>query len=148
MAHESKQEKQLERWLSHASSPRKAALVIASVTASLTIVAGVLMRIVEHTGFPTVNSGLWWAVQTVTTVGYGDHVPVTGAGQILASAVMLLGLGFVAVITASITGAFVTRSRNEQQDAWAIRQGKNSTAELQQVGERLTRIEELLRARP
>ncbi|MEI7760393.1 MAG: potassium channel family protein [Thermoleophilia bacterium] len=147
MAHESKSERKLERWLSHASSPRKAALVIASVTTSLTIVAGVLMRMVDHAGFPTVNSGLWWAVQTVTTVGYGDHVPVTGAGQILASVVMLLGLGFIAVITASITGAFVTRSRdaahleNESGE-------KPSTAELQLIGERLTRIEELLRARP
>ena len=57
---------------------------------------------------------MWWAVQTVTTVGYGDHVPETDAGQILAAAVMLLGIGFITVITASITGAFVARSRREQ----------------------------------
>ncbi len=57
---------------------------------------------------------MWWAVQTVTTVGYGDDVPTTNAGQILAAAVMLLGIGFITVITASITGAFVARSRREQ----------------------------------
>ena len=57
---------------------------------------------------------MWWAVQTVTTVGYGDHVPETALGQILAAVVMLLGIGFVTVITASITGAFVARSRREQ----------------------------------
>ena len=72
------------------------------------------MTIVDHTGFPTLGSGMWWAVQTVTTVGYGDHVPETDAGQILAAAVMLLGIGFITVITASITGAFVARSRREQ----------------------------------
>ena len=58
---------------------------------------------------------MWWAVQTVTTVGYGDARPRRPTlGQILAAVVMLLGIGFVTVITASITGAFVARSRREQ----------------------------------
>ena len=72
------------------------------------------MTVVDRDGFPTIGSGLWWAVQTVTTVGYGDHVPTNAAGQIMAALVMLLGIGFVTVITASITGAFVARSRREQ----------------------------------
>jgi voltage-gated potassium channel len=49
----------------------------------------------------------------VTTVGYGDRVPETAAGQIVAAIVMLLGIGFVTVITASITGAFVAQTRKE-----------------------------------
>ena len=84
---------------------------------------------------------MWWAVQTVTTVGYGDDVPTTAVGQILAAVVMLLGIGFVTVITASITGAFVARSRLEQH-----LEGQNGPSEdqLRQIDERLARIEAAL----
>ena len=59
---------------------------------------------------PSLGSGLWWAVQTVTTVGYGDNVPTNVTGQLLAALVMLLGIGFLTVITAAITSTFVSRS--------------------------------------
>ena len=79
--------------------------MIATVTTTITVAAGLLMSVIDHKGFPSIGSGLWWAVQTVTTVGYGDRVPETVPGQVLAAVVMLLGIGFVTVITASITGA-------------------------------------------
>ena len=110
MASETRTERYLDRWIARAGNPRGAAIVIASVTTSITIVAGLSMTIIDHKSFPSVGSGLWWAVQTVTTVGYGDVVPVSVAGRILAGVVMLLGIGFVTVITASITSSFVARS--------------------------------------
>ena len=111
--------------------------MIASVTTTITVGAGALMTLVDHKGFPSIGSGLWWAVQTVTTVGYGDHVPETAAGQILASIVMLLGIGFITVITASITGAFVERTRRKQ----ATGDAAQSEDRLQDVIARLERIE-------
>jgi voltage-gated potassium channel len=144
MPEESRLERRLEGSLARASTPRGAAVVIASVTTSITILAGLLMTVLDHKGFPSVGSGLWWAVQTVTTVGYGDHVPTTVAGRLVAALVMLLGIGFVTVITASITGSFVARSRREQSS------GNNNapTAEqLKQIDERLERIEAALNAR-
>ncbi len=102
--------------IARAQTPRRAALVIATVTTTITIAAGVLMTVVDSKGFPSIGLGLWWAVQTVTTIGYGDVVPTTVAGQIIAPIVMLLGIGFVTVITASITGAFVARSRKDDQE--------------------------------
>ena len=72
------------------------------------------MTVVDRSNFPSVGSGLWWAVQTVTTVGYGDNVPTTVAGQFLAALVMVFGIGFLTVITASITSTFVARARLEQ----------------------------------
>ena len=115
MSDETRLERRLDRLIDRAANPRKAAVVIATVTTTITVLAGALMTVVDHDNFPTIGEGMWWAVQTVTTVGYGDHVPTTSLGQVLAAVVMLLGIGFVTVITASITGAFVARSRPDQQ---------------------------------
>ena len=95
------------------------------------------MTVIDHNGFPSIGSGLWWAVQTVTTVGYGDHVPETAGGQIMAAVVMLLGIGFITVITASITGAFVARTRKQEQATGDDAQ----SAQLQDIVARLERIE-------
>ena len=112
-------------------------MVIATVTTTITVAAGLLMTVIDHKGFPSLGSGLWWAVQTVTTVGYGDHVPETTTGQLLAAFVMLLGIGFVTVITASITGAFVARTRKEQ----ATGDSAQTAEQLQDIIARLDRIE-------
>ena len=108
----------LERWLdrsiARAGRPRAAAILIASVVSTITLAAGILMTVIDHKNFSSIGAGLWWAVQTVTTVGYGDHVPETAAGQIVAAIVMLLGIGFVTVITASITGALVAQTRKRE----------------------------------
>jgi voltage-gated potassium channel len=112
--------------------------VIATVTTTITIAAGVLMTFADHKHFPSIGSGLWWAVQTVTTVGYGDHVPETAVGQIVAAVVMLFGIGFVTVITASITGAFVEQKR---KDARAASDVGPSEELLHEILERLDRIE-------
>jgi len=143
MTDETRLERRLDRLIARAANPRKAAVVIASVTTVITVGSGALMTVLDHKGFPTIGSGLWWAVQTVTTVGYGDHVPTTQLGQITASVVMLLGIGFVTVITASITGAFVARSRREQH-----LEGADATADqLREILERLERMEAALTER-
>ena len=138
MAKETRIERRLDRNLARASTPRGAAIVIASVTTSITILAGAMMTVADRDSFPTIGTGLWWAVQTVTTVGYGDHVPVTLAGQLVAALVMLLGIGFVTVITASITGAFVARSRQRE---YAEGTGGFTDDQLADIIARLERIE-------
>ena len=141
MADETRLEKRLDRWVARATSPRVAAVVIASVTAAITLVAGALMTVIDRDGFPSLGSGLWWALQTVTTVGYGDHVPATGAGRLLAALVMLIGIAFIVVITASITGAFVSRSDRTRTGA----DGDARLAEqLRGIDERLERLERRL----
>ena len=138
---ETRLERRLDRLIERAVNPRRAAIVVAAVTTTITIIAGFLMTVVDHDNFPSIGLGMWWAVQTVTTVGYGDAVPVTNLGRILAAAVMLLGIGFVTVITASITGAFVARSRREQSLETAA---APPAGDLQEVIERLERIEAAL----
>ena len=103
------------------------------------------MTVADREGFPSIGSGLWWAVQTVTTVGYGDHVPASVAGRLVAALVMLVGIGFLTVITAAITSRFVSRSRREQAPS-----GPTTPTEeqLQQIAARLERIEAALTDRP
>ena len=67
--------------MDRAITPRGAAIVIASATLVVTVAAGLLMTVVERENYPSIGSGLWWAIQTTTTVGYGDNVPTTVAGR-------------------------------------------------------------------
>ena len=81
------------------------------VVALLMIISSILMYSVEHDiqpeKFKNAFSGLWWAVATFTTVGYGDIYPVTAAGKILSSVIALLGIGLVAVPTGIISAGFI-----------------------------------------
>ena len=141
MKAQTKIEGRLDRQLGRTLTPRGAAIVIAAVTTSITAAAGLVMTVVDRDEFPSFGSGLWWAVQTVTTVGYGDHVPTTVGGRFVAALIMLLGIGFVTVITASITSSFVERTRRERQLAEG---GVPSTELLKRIDERLERIEAAL----
>ena len=144
MADETRLERWLDRVVARATRPRNAAIVIATISTVITVAAGALMTIVDHDHFPNFGSGLWWGVQTVTTVGYGDHVPETFLGQLVAALVMLLGIGFLTVITAAITSTFVARSR-----AQASPQAEALTPEqFRQLDRRLERIEAALSRLP
>ena len=142
-APESRSDRQLERLASSTLTARRAGQYIAVATLAVTIIAAFAIWLLDNEDFPTIGTALWWAVQTVTTVGYGDVVPTTATGRLIGTIVMLLGIGFVTVVTASITAMFVerarTRLRGEMDDVHAAR--------LDRIDERLGRIEALLRDR-
>jgi voltage-gated potassium channel len=70
-------------------------------------------RMVEGSNIKNFGDGLWWAMTTVTTVGYGDKFPVTTEGRILAVTLMIMGISLVGVITASVAAWFVKISNSE-----------------------------------
>jgi voltage-gated potassium channel len=75
------------------------------------------------------GDALWWAATTVTTVGYGDTVPITGTGKLIAAALMLVGISLVGAVTATIAAWFIAQTRDVTQ------------AEEADLAARLTRIE-------
>ena len=72
-------------------------------------------RTVEGSNIKTFSDGLWWAVTTVTTVGYGDRYPTTTEGRLLAVLLMITGISLVGVITASVAAWFVKLSQDETE---------------------------------
>ena len=73
----------------------------------VTLVSGALIHLVDRKEFPTLGSGLWWAAQTVTSVGYGDLVPEAVAGRLVAVWVMVTGIAFLTVATAAISARLI-----------------------------------------
>ena len=93
---------------------RGATAVIVTATFAVVIGAGLLMTLIDETEFPNVGVGMWWAVQTVTTVGYGDVAPKDVGGRLVATLVMLEGTAFIAIVTAVITSSFVNRAQSDR----------------------------------
>ena len=106
-------ERQTTRFLHEPPSVRAAARVIVSATAAVVVVSGVLIRILDHGEYPNVWIGMWWALQTVTTVGYGDVTPKHLAGRLVGVIVMLQGVALLSIVTAAITSTFVQRAARE-----------------------------------
>jgi voltage-gated potassium channel len=92
-------------------TPRRAVVIIAVYTLLATIAGGVLARLTDPKDFHSLGDGMWFAIQTITTVGYGDVVPHAGEGRAIGAFVMLSGIGFLTVVTASVTAAFVEYNR-------------------------------------
>ena len=79
------------------------------------VVLGTLMYIIEgqKNGFEDIPKSIYWAVVTLTTVGYGDVVPVTSMGKVLASVIMILGYGIIAVPTGIVSASMVKASQSK-----------------------------------
>ena len=96
-------------------------LITVMMTALVLLVASILMYYIEGEAqsdkFPNILSSLWWAVVTLTTIGYGDVVPVTGWGRLLSGLVAVMGIGLVAVPTGIVSSGFIEelakRRRND-----------------------------------
>jgi len=97
-------------------TPLRAGWAIATAMLFITIVCGVVIRLLDPADFHSIGEGLWWAVQTVTTVGYGDVVPTHLSGPIVAAILMLAGIGIISVVTAVITAAFLETVRKRLGD--------------------------------
>jgi voltage-gated potassium channel len=95
---------------------RKAVGLIVGVATMLATGAAVLVGFIDP-AIGTRGDALWWAVTTVTTVGYGDVVPTNTAGRVVAAVLMLVGLGLIPLITSVVVSILVSQRSRESGEA-------------------------------
>lgn len=90
--------------------------VFLMVVLTTVIITGTIMYLVEgpENGFTSIPKSIYWAIVTMTTVGYGDIAPQTALGQTLASVIMIMGYGIIAVPTGIVSAEMVQQKRNER----------------------------------
>ena len=130
----------IERWYERLSLTRAVTSIIA-VAIILVLVAGLLERLVEPETFHSIGLAYWWAVTTVTTVGYGDVVPESTAGRVVGAALMLTGLALIPTLTSIIVSTLLYKTRRSEQDRIEQLESAQATT-LARIEESLARIEQ------
>jgi voltage-gated potassium channel len=129
-----------ERWYERLSLKRAVGSILA-VALVLVAIAGLLERLVEPDTFTSLGLAYWWAVTTVSTVGYGDVVPESTGGRIVASGLMLMGLALIPTLTSVIVSVLLSKQRRSEQDRLEQLEGEQA-ALLARIEERLERLEQ------
>jgi voltage-gated potassium channel len=114
----------------------KAVRAIVAVVLLLVFTSATLERVVEPHTFSSYGRALWWAVVTIATVGYGDIVPASPAGRVVASAMIICSMALVPLTTSVIVSSLVARAQVTQREALE--------EQLDAVVKQLDRIEHLL----
>jgi voltage-gated potassium channel len=114
------------------------------MTAGVAALAGFVVTLIDREDFPTFGDGVWWAIVTLATVGYGDIVPHTAWGRVVGSVVIIFGVTFLSFLTATVTSYFVTSQ--QERAAEREREAREAAADeaialMHRLDERLTAIE-------
>ena len=122
--------------------------VLIAAGATLFVGAWVVLLLEEKAKGSNIHSypdALWWAIVTVTTVGYGDRFPVTAGGRVVAAILMLVGIGLIGVLTATVASVFIKEHTDASKEEF-----KKGHADLGQqltlIGNRLADVERRLGA--
>ena len=140
----------MDRFAADPASVRNAVYVMIVITVGIVIVGGVIVWVFDRQDFPDLGSALWYTLQTVTTVGYGDKVPTTEIGRLVGASVMVVAVALIAILTASITSVFVEAAQRRQRAGGEAEERDSVEAlhqRLDEVLSRLTAIEATLAAR-
>ncbi|MDH4278914.1 MAG: potassium channel family protein [Acidimicrobiia bacterium] len=141
----------VERFRANPASIRRATVLIVTVTIAVVLLGALVVRIFDRQEYPTFGKALWFTLQTVTTVGYGDATPTAVIGRIVAAIVMVTAIGLITVVTALITSVFADAVRADRlrstyadaADADVLARLERSLARLD---DRFDRLESTLRA--
>ena len=123
---------------------------LAAATAALAGIVGVVVRAVDPKDFHSVGEGIWWAIVTLATVGYGDVVPTTPWGRFIGSIVIVFGVTFLAFLTATVTSLFVSSEQEvaaEREREERAKSAEETRALLRRLDDRLSAIESRLDTR-
>jgi low affinity Fe/Cu permease len=139
-----------DRFAADPASVKNAVYVMIVITVGIVLVGGVIVWVFDRRDFPDLGGALWYTLQTVTTVGYGDQVPTTEVGRLVGASVMIVGVALIAILTASITSVFVEAAQRRQRAGREAQERDSVEALHQRLDEvitRLTAIEATLSAR-
>ena len=106
----------IERRIRKIADARSITLALAVTFLGLAVVGGVAIRFLDENSFPSIGLAIWWALQTVTTVGYGDVVPAGATGKVIGGIEMILGVSFISFLTAGVTSVIVQRAQDRRHD--------------------------------
>ncbi|RAJ17128.1 ion transporter [Olleya aquimaris] len=104
--------------------------VFLSFVIILCVILGTVMYLIESgedSGFTSIPRSVYWAIVTLTTVGYGDIAPVTSLGQLIASLIMIIGYGIIAVPTGIVSAEFATQPNTDAKAKKAIEEPETKT---------------------
>jgi voltage-gated potassium channel len=118
----------------------RAVRLVAVVAMSLAFVAAVLESLVDS-GIDGFGNALWWAIATVTTVGYGDVVPETSIGRLIAAVLMLAGVSAIPITTSLVVSVFVSRLQAAERERDAVERAE-LVARLERIENALLRMTE------
>lgn len=104
--------------------------LVALITLFIAVVAGASQSMFDSGEFHSMWDGIWWAVVTMTTVGYGDLYPKTVQGRMIGLFVMLVGIGFLSVLTATVASYFVRTDTNQEEILETLKRVESELADL------------------
>jgi voltage-gated potassium channel len=129
-----------ERTVRRAVANRRIFPYLVLTTAGIAALAGFIVTVIDRKDFPDFGTGVWWAIVTIATVGYGDVVPHTGWGRVVGSAVIVIGVTFVSFLIAIVTSYFIAAEEDEKAEL----ERQHREHELAEARETLRRIEQRL----
>jgi voltage-gated potassium channel len=94
-------------WLNRAVISGRIVPYLVVMMLAIMMLAAVVVHVLSPNAFETFGDEVWWAAQTVTTVGYGDVVPTTSGGRFIGGIVMFVSVATVSLVTAVVTAGFV-----------------------------------------
>jgi voltage-gated potassium channel len=100
------------------ANARSVTFGLAASFLALAVAGAIAMRIADPHNFPSLGLAVWWGLETVTTVGYGDVVPTTTAGKVVGGVEMAIGISLISLLTAAVTSTVIQRdeARGQEED--------------------------------
>jgi voltage-gated potassium channel len=125
------------------ANARSVTLGLAMTFLGLALVGAIVIRLADGHNFPSLGLAFWWALQTVTTVGYGDVVPTTAVGRVIGGIEMVVGVSFFAFLTATVTSTVTQRAGARAQEDERSHEEQNTQTILDALAETRKAIADL-----
>ncbi|HEX7309854.1 MAG TPA: potassium channel family protein [Gaiellaceae bacterium] len=133
----------IDRQVRRIANARSVTVGLAIVFLALALIGAIVIRVVDEHDFPTLGLAVWWSLQTVTTVGYGDIVPTTNVGRIVGGVELVVGISFIAFLTAGVTSTVIERGQAARRASERARSDQDVQTIVQAIANLDKRLEQI-----